>query len=194
MLDSAACLRAVCPDAPSVTLAAFTSILTCLCQGVRMNDSSSGNCVFHRISRAKPELKSALQTRADRGRTRGDVRAALFAIFVAETHHSARFFVAFLKFPPIVQSGSILFRKLDPGRAEPRAWPAPHWLRCSCGGGDVTLLQRKFCNFFIWRPPAQTHTHTHTLQNTAKQRDPAQMRVAVVKMRRRLRRSCRADT
>lgn len=31
----------------------------------------------------------------------------------------------FLKFPPIVQSGSILFRKLDRERAEKRADPSP---------------------------------------------------------------------
>lgn len=132
-----------------VTLPAFSSILTCLCQGVRMNDSSSGNSVFHSISSVKPELNSILETRGDRVTTYSDVCVALFAIFVAETHHTGCFFVAFLKFPPIVQSGSILFRKLDPGRAEQRACPARHWLRCSCVVDDITLLQRKFCNFLI---------------------------------------------
>lgn len=47
--------------------------------------------------------------------------AALLDISNSETHHFGCFFVAFLKFPPIVQSGSILFRKLDQEGAEQSA-------------------------------------------------------------------------
>lgn len=50
---------------------------------------------------------------ANRVVTCSDVRASLSDILDSKPHHLGCFFVAFLKFPPIVQSGSILFRKLD---------------------------------------------------------------------------------
>lgn len=102
----------------------YSSILTCLCQGVRMNDSSPGNCVFHSILSAKREINPIFETRGGGATTCGGVSVSLLQNFSAETLHIGCFFVAFLKFPPIVQSGSILFRKLDLGRAGRRARPA----------------------------------------------------------------------
>lgn len=78
-----------------------------------MNDSSSGNCVFQSNLSAKRGFFSIFGTQGDRDTSCDDVSAALWRIFGAETHHICSFFVAFLKFPPIVQSGSILFRKLE---------------------------------------------------------------------------------
>lgn len=49
--------------------------------------------------------------------TRSDISRSLSELFGAGMRHLVRFFVAFLKFLAIVQSGSILFRKLDPGEA-----------------------------------------------------------------------------
>lgn len=129
-----------------VTLAGRCSILTCLCQGVRMNDSSSGNCVFHSVSSAKRGFFPFLETRGGGARTCRGVPAALRGIFSAETHHIGCFFVAFLKFPPIVQSGSILFREPDlGGRGTARAPPpaASHWPRCSCAANDIILFRRE---------------------------------------------------
>lgn len=56
--------------------------------------------------------------------------------FIAEPHLKECFFVAFLKFPPIVQSGSILFRKLD---RERRGKDASPYLRLPAIGCDVHL-------------------------------------------------------
>lgn len=86
-----------------------------------MNDRSSGDCVFRSISSIKRELFSISETRGDRVISWNDVSAALLENLNVETHRIWYFFVAFLKFPPIVQSGSILFRKLDLERAEQRA-------------------------------------------------------------------------
>lgn len=100
-------------------------------------------------------IKFNFETRGDRAVTCRDVCAGLLRDFSAEPHHIGCFFVAFLKFPPIVQSGSILFRKLDRQWAALSAEPPPSaacdWLRCSCVANDIIILQsdRKFCNFLI---------------------------------------------
>lgn len=107
-----------------------------------MNDSSLGHLFFSIIKREF----GVFETQDDRYIYCSDVCAALLSVFSAETHHIWCFFVAFLKFPPIVQSGSILFRKLDREGAELRRKPPPSpvcdWLRCSCVANDITFLQR----------------------------------------------------
>lgn len=111
----------------------WSYIVTCLCQGVRMNDSSSSIRVFLSISSVKSTISVIFDTLDDRVTICGEVRVALSYIFGPEPHLIERFFVAFLKFPPIVQSGSILFRKLDRERAGP--WRRPLPLRGVIGWG-----------------------------------------------------------
>lgn len=54
---------------------------TCLCRGVRMNDRSSGDCVFHSISSIKQQLFAVSKTRGDRRINVNNVSAALLDFF-----------------------------------------------------------------------------------------------------------------
>lgn len=116
-----------------VTLVGWCSTVTCLCQGVRMNDSSSSIRVFLSISSVKSTITLIFDTLGDRVTTCSEVSEVLSHILGPESHYIERFFVALLKFPPIVQSGSILFRKLDRERAGP--WREPLPLRGVIGWG-----------------------------------------------------------
>lgn len=122
-----------------------------LCQGVRMNDSCSGISCFSQHFKRKIRIKLVFDALRGRVVTSADLSASLLGDLMAKMCHLGYFFVAFLKFPPIVQSGSILFRKLDQKWAGRGAGLVPHWLRCSCVANDIIILQsdRKSCNFLM---------------------------------------------
>lgn len=69
-------------------------MVTCLCQGVRMNDSSSGICVFHSISSVKSDICCFFETQGDRV-IRNDSFAALLDVFSAETRPILAFLCSF---------------------------------------------------------------------------------------------------
>lgn len=63
-----------------------------------------------------------------------EIKQCLEALyFIAEPHLKECVFVAFLKFLPIVQSGSILFRKLDRERRGKDASPYLRLPAIGCG-------------------------------------------------------------
>lgn len=73
--------------------------------------TASAQLFFQRISGGK---RSTNVSEARRGAS-SDGYVALLRILIVLWDDIGCFFVALLKFPPIVQSGSILFRKLDRG-------------------------------------------------------------------------------